>query len=174
MLNEAHSALAFLGLERGVRFEHEAVSEPEIRELVDRLMRQEAAPLVAAGAGQDLDAYAEDLLERISRSRLQHGFSQIARDGSQRSRSIGWKRWRPPRTRAASAERSCVRLDRTCGMRGATMAKWTICSPNRSRACGSAEAKAVSTISPDPTLMIVLPLPQRVADDQASSLIMAR
>src|SRR5690606_39491887 len=38
MLNGAHSALAYLGLERGHTFVHEAIVDPGLRPLVQRLM----------------------------------------------------------------------------------------------------------------------------------------
>lgn len=84
LLNGAHSALAYLGLERGHDFVHQAVADPEIRPLVERLMRNEAAPTIAAGPGQDLDAYATSLLARFANSALNHRLSQIAMDGSQK------------------------------------------------------------------------------------------
>lgn len=82
MLNGAHSALAYLGLERGLTFVHEAIADTEIRSLVDRLMRQEAAPTVSKIG--DTDAYADKLLTRFSNARLPHQLRQIAMDGSQK------------------------------------------------------------------------------------------
>jgi fructuronate reductase len=84
MLNGAHSALAYLGLERGHSFVHEAIADPVIRPLVERLMRQEAAPTIDTAFGQDLGAYAVDLLARFENAALQHRLSQIAMDGSQK------------------------------------------------------------------------------------------
>lgn len=84
MLNGAHSALAYLGLERGHSFVHEAVADPVIRPLVETLMREEAAPTIEAGAGQDLNAYANDLLVRFANPALNHRLAQIAMDGSQK------------------------------------------------------------------------------------------
>lgn len=111
MLNGAHSALAYLGLERGLRFVHEAVAEPDVRELVERLMRQEAAPTVKAGAGQDLDAYADDLLERFFNPRLQHRLSQIAMDGSQKIP----QRWLETLAAASQEGRTCPAILRSLG-----------------------------------------------------------
>ncbi|TCM38337.1 mannitol dehydrogenase family protein [Novosphingobium sp. ST904] len=84
MLNGAHSALAYLGLEHGHAFVHEAVADPAIRPLIERLMRVEAQPTIAAAPGQDLDAYAEALLARFANPALQHRLIQIAMDGSQK------------------------------------------------------------------------------------------
>lgn len=84
MLNAAHSALAYLGLERGYDHVHEAVADPELRALADALMRREAAPTVVPAPGQDLDAYADALLERFADPALNHRLAQIAMDGSQK------------------------------------------------------------------------------------------
>jgi fructuronate reductase len=84
MLNGAHSALAYLGLDKGHTFVHEAVADAELRPLVERLMRHEAATSFAPAPGQDLAAYADALLVRFANPALQHRLSQIAMDGSQK------------------------------------------------------------------------------------------
>lgn len=84
MLNGAHSLLAYCGLQRGHAFVHEAVADPAIRPLVDRLMREEAAPTIAAAQGQDLMAYADALVARFANPALNHRLAQIAMDGSQK------------------------------------------------------------------------------------------
>jgi fructuronate reductase len=84
MLNGAHSALAYCGLERGHVFVHQAVADPELRALIERLMRTEAAGSFAPAEGQDLDAYADDLLARFANPALQHRLIQIAMDGSEK------------------------------------------------------------------------------------------
>jgi len=84
MLNGAHSALAYLGLERGHRFVHQAIADPVIRPLVEQLMRREAATSFTPAPGQDLSAYADVLLARFANTALQHRLAQIAMDGSQK------------------------------------------------------------------------------------------
>ena len=84
MLNGAHSALAYLGLERGHTFVHEAIADPELRPLVERLMRVEAATSFTPAPGQDLAAYANALLARFADPALNHRLTQIAMDGSQK------------------------------------------------------------------------------------------
>jgi len=84
MLNGAHSALAYLGLDRGHEFVHEAIADSELRPLVERLMRQEAATSFTPAAGQDLAAYADALLARFADPALNHRLIQIAMDGSQK------------------------------------------------------------------------------------------
>lgn len=84
MLNGAHSALAYLGLGRGHEFVHQAIADPVIRQVIERLMREEAAPTIYAAPGQDLPAYADALLDRFGNPALDHRLIQIAMDGSQK------------------------------------------------------------------------------------------
>jgi fructuronate reductase len=84
MLNGAHSALAYLGLEAGHVFVHQAVADPALRPLIERLMREEAAPTIATAPEQDLQAYAASLMDRFGNAALAHRLIQIAMDGSQK------------------------------------------------------------------------------------------
>ena len=84
MLNGAHSALAYIGLGAGHEFVHQAIADPAIRPVIERLMRDEAAPTIDAAPGQDLAAYADALLERFANPALHHRLIQIAMDGSQK------------------------------------------------------------------------------------------
>jgi fructuronate reductase len=84
MLNGAHSALAYLGLQRGHEFVHQAIGDPELVPLIDRLMRVEAATSLMPVAGQDLEAYADALIDRFKNPALGHRLAQIAMDGSQK------------------------------------------------------------------------------------------
>jgi fructuronate reductase len=84
MLNGAHSALAYLGLQRGHEFVHQAIADPKLASLIDMLMRDEAATSLKPMVGQDLDAYANDLIARFANPALNHRLIQIAMDGSQK------------------------------------------------------------------------------------------
>lgn len=84
MLNGAHSLLAYCGLARGHEHVHEAIADPELRRLTERLMREEAAPSITAAPGQDLDGYADALILRFANAALGHRLIQIAMDGSQK------------------------------------------------------------------------------------------
>lgn len=84
MLNGAHSLLAYAGLDHGHTFVHEAISDVELRQLVRRLMIDEAAPTIDTGEGQDLAAYADELVARFENPALKHRLAQIAMDGSQK------------------------------------------------------------------------------------------
>jgi len=84
MLNGAHSLLAYCGLARGHVFVHEAIADPVLRVLVDRLMLEEAATSFVPAEGQDLAAYAAQLVARFEDPELNHRLIQIAMDGSQK------------------------------------------------------------------------------------------
>lgn len=84
LLNGAHSALAYLGLDRGHAFVHEAIADPALRTVIETLMRHEAAPTLNGDAGIDLDAYADALIARFANAALPHRLMQIAMDGSQK------------------------------------------------------------------------------------------
>ncbi|MBB6426502.1 mannitol dehydrogenase family protein [Sphingopyxis sp. JAI128] len=84
MLNGAHSALAYIGLGKGHDYVHQAIADPAIRPVIERLMRAEAAPTIDAAPGQDLSAYADALLDRFANPALHHRLIQIAMDGSQK------------------------------------------------------------------------------------------
>ena len=84
MLNGAHSALAYIGLGKGHEFVHQAIADPAIRPVIERLMLGEAAPTIDAAPGQDLSAYAAALLDRFANPALNHRLAQIAMDGSQK------------------------------------------------------------------------------------------
>jgi len=84
MLNGAHSAMAYLGLERGHEFVDQAIADSALRPLIEQLMRREAAASFAPAAGQDLAAYADALLQRFANPALKHRLAQIAMDGSQK------------------------------------------------------------------------------------------
>lgn len=84
MLNGAHSALAYLGLARGHEFVHQAIADPPLRALVERLMLTEAATSFTPAPEQNLTAYAGALLERFANAALRHRLAQISMDGSQK------------------------------------------------------------------------------------------
>jgi mannitol-1-phosphate/altronate dehydrogenase len=84
MLNGAHSALAYMGLERGHTYVHEAIADPALRAPIERLLRAEAATSFTPAPGQDLAAYADALLARFANPALEHRLIQIAMDGSQK------------------------------------------------------------------------------------------
>ncbi|WP_234029024.1 mannitol dehydrogenase family protein [Aurantiacibacter spongiae] len=84
MLNGAHSLLAYAGLDAGHKFVHQAIANPVLRGQTLALMREEAAPTIAAGEGQNLTGYADALIARFENPGLDHRLFQIAMDGSQK------------------------------------------------------------------------------------------
>ncbi len=108
MLNGAHSALAYIGLGKGHDFVHQAIADPEIRPVIERLMREEAAPTIDVAPGQDLAAYADALLNRFANPALNHRLIQIAMDGSQKIpqrwlETLAWHQHRGQRCRSLEA-----------------------------------------------------------------------
>jgi fructuronate reductase len=78
VLNATHSAIAYLGLERGLEFVREAVAEPEILHYVNALVDEEIAPGLP-----DLSVrqYWSATLPRFVNPMLDHRLDQIAGDG---------------------------------------------------------------------------------------------
>lgn len=103
MLNGAHSALAYLGLARGHEFVHQAIADPVLAEIIDSLMRAEAALTLATTPGLDPSAYADALIARFANSALPHRLMQIAMDGSQKIP----QRWLEPMAINQAAARPC-------------------------------------------------------------------
>lgn len=125
MLNGAHSALAYCGLLAGYTYVHEAVADPALHALADGLMREEAAPTIAAAPGLDLDAYADALLARFANPALNHRLIQIAMDGSQKIP----QRWLATLAANQQAGESCPALISALAawlrhVRGDNMARW--------------------------------------------------
>lgn len=84
LLNGAHSSLAYIGLGLGLETVADAMAHKPLAAFVERLMREDIAPSVAAPAGLDLDGYISDVLSRFENPALRHLLSQIAWDGSQK------------------------------------------------------------------------------------------
>jgi fructuronate reductase len=103
MLNGSHSALAYIGLRAGWVFVHEAIRDPLISDRVERLIRTEAATSLSPTPGQDLQAYADRLIERFANPTLNHRLDQIAKDGSEKI----VQRWLPVLAHHQAADRHC-------------------------------------------------------------------
>ena len=85
LLNGAHSAIAYLGVQAGWQTVDAASAQPALARFIDVLLRDEVAPTVAAQLpGFDLDAYRAQLLRRFANPALAHRCLQIAMDGSQK------------------------------------------------------------------------------------------
>lgn len=84
LLNGSHQAMAYPGLLAGYDHVHEAVTDPRVRELVERYMRDEAAPTLAAVPGIDLAAYRSELMERFGNPFIRDTLRRLATDASDR------------------------------------------------------------------------------------------
>ncbi len=85
LLNGAHSAIAYFGVQAGWATVHAAVAQPALRHFIDALLRDEVAPTLADELpGFDLDDYRAQLLQRFGNPALAHRTQQIAMDGSQK------------------------------------------------------------------------------------------
>jgi fructuronate reductase len=85
LLNGAHSAIAYLGVQAGWATVDAAMAQPALARFVDQLMRDEIEPTVAHELpGFDVAGYRAELLQRFANPALGHRTMQIAMDGSQK------------------------------------------------------------------------------------------
>ncbi len=92
---------------RGYEFVHEAIADPQLRALVEHLMRDEAATSFTPAPEQDLELYADQLLRRfLPIRRCAIVCCRSAWMGRRKSRSAGWKRWLSTRQLAGPARPS--------------------------------------------------------------------
>lgn len=84
LLNGSHSTLAYLGFLAGHATIAQAASDPRFASLIERQMREEVLPVLAAPPGTDLASYCRTLGERFRNPVLPHRTSQVAMDGSQK------------------------------------------------------------------------------------------
>ena len=84
LVNGGHSALAYLGLLRGLETVADAVADPELGPFLERLFEAELAPTLGVVPGLDLDGYREALLARFANARMRHRLEQIATDGARK------------------------------------------------------------------------------------------
>ncbi|WP_068877105.1 MULTISPECIES: mannitol dehydrogenase family protein [unclassified Phenylobacterium] len=85
LLNGAHSTLAYAGLDLGHETVCGAMGDPRLAGFVERMMRQDVAPSLAAPE-LDVPAYIGEVLTRFRNPAIVHKLSQIAWDGSQKLR----------------------------------------------------------------------------------------
>lgn len=83
LLNGAHCALGHVGYLAGHRSTDEAMSDPVVAGFVERLMREEIAPLLPADVpDMDLDDYCGTLLERFGNASIADPLARLCRRGS--------------------------------------------------------------------------------------------
>ena len=81
LLNGAHCALGYLGYLAGMRTTDEAMADPRLRDFIDGYLH-EAAALLPAVPGIDLEEYCATLIERFSNPQLGDQLSRLCRRGS--------------------------------------------------------------------------------------------
>lgn len=84
LLNGSHQAMAYSGLLAGHTHVHEAISDPLVRGLVERYMREEAAPTLEPVAGIDVPSYMTDLMQRFGNPYIRDTLRRLATDASDR------------------------------------------------------------------------------------------
>ena len=105
MLNGSHSFLAYLGYLGGFPTISEASSDPDFYAATRSLMLDVAATTLDMPEGTDLNAYAEQLLDRFQTPGLGHRTSQVAIDGSRKipRRWLNTIRWHLKKSNGSSA-----------------------------------------------------------------------
>lgn len=95
LLNASHSAIAYIGAVTGLNTVDQVIGKPALRQFIETLMREEAAPSLNVPADFDLGNYQQQLLQRFANSALHHRCQQIAMDGSQKipNRLLPILRW---------------------------------------------------------------------------------
>ncbi|MGI5478764.1 mannitol dehydrogenase family protein [Streptomyces lavendofoliae] len=83
LLNGVHSALGYVGYLAGHRSTYQAMKDPDVADFIQRLMREEIAPLLPADVpGMDLDTYCDTVLERLSNPSIADQLARLCRRGS--------------------------------------------------------------------------------------------
>jgi mannitol 2-dehydrogenase len=84
LLNASHQAICYIGMLLGYQFSDEAMANPNIRILMQRMMDEEVTQLLDRVEGVDLEAYKAGLVERFSNSAIRDQLARIGTEGSAR------------------------------------------------------------------------------------------
>ena len=84
LLNGSHQALCYIGMLLGYETVSEAISDPQIRQLVRALMDEEVTPLLPVPYGVDLEQYKDSLFERFGNTAISDRLQRIATDATAR------------------------------------------------------------------------------------------
>ncbi len=82
LLNAGHSAIAYLSALADVTYVDEAVGTPEIRDLLTRLLTEEAVPTLAPIPGHPPLDYAATVIERFGNTGVRDQISRLCVDGT--------------------------------------------------------------------------------------------
>jgi fructuronate reductase len=84
LLNGSHSTLAYLGLRCGFETVNEAISQPALHKLIDKMLKEQVKQSFSAPSELNIDTYIDAILKRYSNPHIRHLLAQIAWDGSQK------------------------------------------------------------------------------------------
>ncbi|GAA3125576.1 hypothetical protein [Nonomuraea salmonea] len=82
VLNGVHSALAYTGALTGHEYIADALDDPPLAHLAERLLAEDVLPTLTPPPGVDLPSYGEQVVTRMRNRALRHRCAQIAMDGS--------------------------------------------------------------------------------------------
>ncbi|MET8864259.1 mannitol dehydrogenase family protein [Nonomuraea sp. NPDC004580] len=82
VLNGVHSALAYTGALTGHEYIADALDDPPLAHLAERLLSEDVLPTLTPPPGVDLPSYGEQVVSRMRNRALRHRCAQIAIDGS--------------------------------------------------------------------------------------------
>ncbi len=82
VLNGGHCALGHLGSLAGHSTSDEAMRDPVVREVVERMLRDEVLPLLPEVEGMDLPAYLGETLQRFGNPAIGDSLARLARRGT--------------------------------------------------------------------------------------------
>ena len=82
LLNATHCALGHLGSLAGLRTTDEAMRDPLFNAYVDRLTRDEIAPLLPRVTGLDIETYRQSVLERLRNPKIADPLARLRRNAS--------------------------------------------------------------------------------------------
>lgn len=129
-LNLVHSALAYLGLPRGLAFVRQAIADAALIAFADAMIAEEVAPALPDLA---VAAYWKRVRVRLANPRLDHRLSQIGEDGSAKLAQrvfpllIDGARAGRPMPRLAAVIRAwldCVRRDQVRDVQTDRLSAW--------------------------------------------------
>ena len=112
--NLIHSALAYLGLPRGLEYVRQAIADPALAVFADALVAEEVAPALP---DLPVASYWRGVRQRLANPRLDHRRAQIGQDGSVKLAQRAF----PLLIAAARANRTAPRL-------AATVRAWLDCA----------------------------------------------
>jgi mannitol 2-dehydrogenase len=84
LLNASHQAICYIGMLLGLRYSDEALADPDVRRLMERMMDLEVTPLLPPVPGIDLSQYKRSLVERFGNPALRDQLARLGTEGSAR------------------------------------------------------------------------------------------